>query len=192
VIQGSDQSGVLVAAADATIEQSVIRGTRSSPWTEAGGRGIFVEHDPANGERGTLVVESSLVDDNVGFGVVVQESDASLDGVLVRATAPDPTAGGFGDGIAVVAGPDFDGTLDFTAGRIEASARAGITSFGAVAHVGASVFTCDTIDLDGEAANGRDYALDDAGNNHCECDGQARTCRVLTSGLVPPQPLATP
>ena len=79
--------------------------------------------------------------------------------------------------------------MTLAASRIEASARAGLSSFGAAVDIGATSFECSPIALDGEEQLGVPFALQDLGENDCGCSGAAATCKVLSSALQPPKRL---
>ena len=72
---------------------------------------------------------------------------------------------------------------------VESNDRAGLSSFGALLRVGSTRVECNTIDLDGEPLEGRDYQFDDLDLNTCGCDSSERICKVLTSNLEPPRPI---
>ena len=60
--------------------------------------GTFLECDPNT--RSNAIVSGSLVEQNHDIGVFVGGSDATLEGVVVRATLPQASDGFFGDGMA--------------------------------------------------------------------------------------------
>lgn len=75
----------IVTGSVAHIEHSVIRDTR--PNDGMNGRGLVAL------EATEVAVVSSVIDDNVSAGLLLRDSDAMLDRVLVRGTRPQPADG---------------------------------------------------------------------------------------------------
>ena len=73
--------------------------------------------------------------------------------------------------------------------RVESSARAALSSFGASITFGANVFDCNGFDLEGEEFGGASFAFDHTGGNVCGCTSDAAIageCQVQSAGLEPP------
>jgi hypothetical protein len=142
-------------------------------------------------ERTQGSLERSVVDSTRGAGLAVLGADATLANVIVRDVRPQEHNDGLGDGIVLssflILQPDvFPTSLHALRATVSNSARAGLAAFGATVALGSSLFECNTIQLDGEPANGEPYEFEDLGDNECRCGDDAEPCTVLTSGLEPP------
>jgi len=183
VVEQAHDVGIFVGGSDATIEQSVVRGTQTN---DAGiyGRGILVQVDPPSGQRAIASLTGCLVEDNHETGIAVVASDATIEATLVRGTLANGT-GHLGDGIALVSetGP---ASATIVGTRIESSARAALSSFGASVTFGANVFDCNGFDLEGEEFEGAAFAFDHTGGNVCGCADASAECRVQSAGLEAP------
>jgi hypothetical protein len=178
--------GVVANGANVTLDGTLVRDTqRAADGTL--GRGVDVQADVTTGIRSKAILQSCLVASSFDFGVLVTASDVTANGVLVRDTKPR-LDGTFGDGISVFAenGPS---TAMLTDCRIEASARAGLSTFGGDVHLATTTFECNAIQLDGEPSSGVAYSFEDLGGNVCGCSGTSIVCQVLDSGLAPPEPV---
>jgi len=84
--------GVHVRGSDATIEGTIVRETQPS---SDGTPGHGIDIVDGQGQRSNVTLLASLVDQNHEIGVVVECSDATIEGTIVRATQPrsDGTAG---------------------------------------------------------------------------------------------------
>ncbi|WP_437752273.1 right-handed parallel beta-helix repeat-containing protein [Sorangium sp. So ce1389] len=183
-VEHNHELGVGVFASDATIEASVVRDTQPR-GDGRGGEGIRAQHDTDTQERSTLALRASLVEQNHEAGVVVFDSDATVEATVVRATRPrrDETAG---DGIAVVSS-GAPAAVTVTSTQIESNARAGIASFSAAVLLVSSLVKCNRIDLDGEdTVEGKPFTFDGSKGNLCGCDNPDATCPVLSAELSPP------
>jgi hypothetical protein len=101
VIEQNHDIGIFVAGSDATVIGSVIRDTLPRQSDQQRGVGITIQLDAPTGERAVALVQSSTIERNLSAGVAVDGSDATLEGVAVRSTAPAPSGGGIGRGIAI-------------------------------------------------------------------------------------------
>jgi len=83
--------GVAVSStgADLTLDATLIRDT-SLPNPTSGGAGVFAGSVP-DGARGSLVVTGSVLRHNVGTGVLVVASSATIDRTTVEDTQPAPS-----------------------------------------------------------------------------------------------------
>jgi hypothetical protein len=185
VMERNLETGVFVAGSDATIEGVIVRET--SPQMSDGqfGFGIDVQFNHDTLARSTAAIRSTLVDASYQVGVSIDTSDAVLDGVLVHDTKARAD-GLFGDGIAVFAetGPS---SAVVSRSRVQQSARAGLSDFGADVKLDTTTFECDAIQLDGEAYGSAPYSLQDLGGDICGCSGTPVVCQILSSGLAPPE-----
>lgn len=193
VVRSNHDIGIAVAGSDAEILGSVVEGTLARVSDGAFGRGIQVQLDLDDNDRGVASIASTLVADNVEGGVMVFGADVTLDASWVRGTRARASTGEYGDGV-VVAGlhtPKVhgDGTLRVTGSRIEDNARAGIANFSGSVTLAGATLECNPIPLDGEDFLGAVAAFDDLGGNVCGCDGAAVPCKVLKSNLAAPDDL---
>jgi hypothetical protein len=84
LVEANHEMGVLVVGAATTIESSVVRGTMPIAANPVSGMGVWANVDRDNGARATLELRAVLLESNVGAGVLVGGSDATLHGVVVR------------------------------------------------------------------------------------------------------------
>jgi hypothetical protein len=186
VIERSHDIGIGAAGSDVIVEATIVRDTAPRP-DGLRGRGIELQVDLASGVASTLTLRSTLIASNREFGLVIDSVlGVVVDRVLVRDTQPRASDGLFGDGISIVTdrGP---ASVGITASRIEASARAGLSSFGGAVTLGSSTLECDAIALDGETFGGSSASFVDQGGNVCGCSGTPAVCQILSSGLAPPE-----
>ncbi|KYF76712.1 hypothetical protein BE11_44050 [Sorangium cellulosum] len=136
LLSQNHELGMLVAASDATVEASVVQGSRAqSDGTR--GAGIEIEDD-GMGSRATLALRSSLLESNHGVGLRVEGSDAAVDAVVVRDTQPG-LDGAFGRGIEVSSDKNEQGMLALRASLLEHNHDAGVLIAGASADIEATV-----------------------------------------------------
>jgi hypothetical protein len=188
VVAQNREVGVVLAGADAVIESVLVRDTIERPTDGELGVGIAVIEPldlvaPADASLRGVVVERCS-----DAGIDITAATARLDSVAVRDVRARPD-GSFGDGIFVEYLGPSTARADITASLVERAARAGIGVFGATAAVSSTTVSCNGFDLDGEAYAGADYAFEDGGGNVCGC-GEPVVCKVLSSGLSAPEPLA--
>ncbi|KYF52068.1 hypothetical protein BE08_21325, partial [Sorangium cellulosum] len=140
--------GVLVSGSDATIEATIVRGTR--PSSEGGlGRGVEIHAGRDTFARATALLRSSLVEHNHDNGVFVAGSDATVEATVVRDTQPGNVDGGSG----IVIQDDLDAsersTLTMRASLVEHNHDTGVVILGSDATIEATVVR-DTQPVDGE------------------------------------------
>ena len=192
VLERNRGVGLFLAGSFGTVESTLVRDTQLD---ESGvhGVGIVAEDDELSGARSQLAVKGSSVEASRGIGILVMGSDSTLDDTRVWQSAPVGD-GLFGDGVTLV----YTGkpaTATFTASRIEAAGRAGLSAFGAASSIGTTVFDCNVFDIDGESSfegNSNPVTFDDRGGNVCGCAGTTVPCAVTSAGLAPPLPPAAP
>jgi hypothetical protein len=185
VLDANHLSGLVVIAADATVETSLVRGTQLAQDL---GRGINVQIDPETGRRATAVVRASLVEDTQETNVCVLDADLTLESSVIRGASPAPD-GRFGDGLAVIAQASTASAIVQNT-RIQNNARAGLLNVASAVGVGTNLFGCNAFDLEGEALGGNAYSFERLDANDCGCDEKTAECQVLTSGLEPPPALS--
>jgi hypothetical protein len=93
--------GVYALGSDVSVEASIVRGTGSQASDLTGGEGIYVAGDVGAGDRASLAVHASLVENNRYAGISVNGSDATVDGTLVRGTEGQDFEGREGIGISI-------------------------------------------------------------------------------------------
>lgn len=134
-------------------------------------------------------VKRALVEGAHEAGVYVGAATATLDDVTVRGTLED--SAGLGDGILVAAaiyGGDIHAAdVSIRSSHVSGSPRAGVSAFASRVTLEDTVLACNAIQLDGETAFGGAYELVDLGGNRCGCEEDAEVCKVLSSGLSPPE-----
>jgi hypothetical protein len=183
LIDDSREVGIHIAGSSVSAERVVVRNTQASSVSKIGGRGINAQ--PDGGIPTNLSLKACVVEQSLEGGIVVIASNATLESLLVRDTAPRASDGRLGDGIAVISeGGAAKATV--TRSRIANSARAGITSFGAAFALGASTMECNQIQLNGEMFQTFSAAFTNLGANTCGCMGATSPCAVLSSSLEPP------
>ena len=181
IIRRNRTAGVFVSDSDLTVDATVVRETAAALLDGRFGRCVSAQ------DGATLVVSRSLAEHCLESGIDAIGSTVSLDGVTIRDIAPRLIDGLMGDGISLVAGTSA-GPSTITGCRIERAARAGLTSFGAAAAIGASTLECNRLDLDAESWNGPP-TLQDLGGNVCGCAGETTVCVAVSTGLEPPDAL---
>jgi hypothetical protein len=187
VIEESHGVGVLVSAADATIEGTLVQNVQSEA-SGIDGLGICVQYSEELLLPSSATIRSSTVESCRETGIMVIGAQAHIEGVQVRDTASDGL-GAFGDGIAVATHPYWPASVAVVDSQVTHNDRAGIASFGAEIQLGRTVVNCNSIDLDGERNNGSEFTFEDAGGNACGCADATWACRVLSSNLQAPDPV---
>jgi hypothetical protein len=194
-VKDNHEVGLYAAGSDVVIEATVVRGTRPQLADQVFGHGIAIQLpctlegcDAALPAHAT--VRGSIVEDNYEGGLFVAGSDALVEGCVVRRILPRAADGSFGDGITAVSA-GAAARVQIASSRIDESARAGLSSFGAFAALRNVAITCAAFALDGELLNAAAFTFDDGGGNACtSCLGQEGTCSAVSAGLAPPEPLA--
>jgi hypothetical protein len=98
LLEQNHEAGVRIQVSEATIEATVIRNTQPNS-DGIYGRGIDVTEAPS-GERATLTLRRSLIEQNHDIGVIVVGSDATIEATVVRNTQPRSDGRG-GRGISI-------------------------------------------------------------------------------------------
>ena len=104
VIERTIEGGVMLVGSDATVEGVTVRDTFLP--AASGGRsvGLAAENRPNTNVRATLTATSSTFERSSGIGIIVIGSDAMLDRIIIRDTAPG-SDGLFGRGLGVEEDP---------------------------------------------------------------------------------------
>jgi hypothetical protein len=195
LFERNTESGVVFLGSVGSVRDTLIRDTFA-----LGGQfgwGLLAQLEPVSELRPAVEGEHLLIEGSSEVGVAVVVADLTLRDTTVRDTKVSGDGLSFGDGVLVAAG--FDGrqvapaSLSADHLSIETSARAAVSAFGTSVALADSHIECNTIDLNGELyqpeSNVAEAAsFDDQGGNICGCAGEARSCKVLSSGLAPPKP----
>ncbi|KYF76711.1 hypothetical protein BE11_44045 [Sorangium cellulosum] len=100
VLEQNHRSGVVADGSDVAIEGTVIRGTQ--PDIEGTtGFGVSIKSEPTTLERGEVTIRDSLLEHNHSNGVLVADSNATIDATIIRDTQ-STRDGASGRGIEVV------------------------------------------------------------------------------------------
>jgi len=176
--------GLTLEAASVLLESSVVRGVR--PTTDAGDCVAVRWLLSGNMAPSSLVIRSSVIEDCVETGIAAVESDLVMEDTIVRGVK-SRADGLFGDGVAVLTGPLAQGSLQITGGRIEETARAGISTFGGKVDIGFSSISCAKFDLVGEQIESAPFSFNKTGDNVCGCPDTTELCKVDSPGIAPPE-----
>jgi hypothetical protein len=155
------------------------------------GRGVAGQYDFYTMLPAVVQLLGTRVENSVEFNVFIIGSDVELvDSTLSTAVGlPD---GLHGDGLMIESFAPASSSAIVRNTLIENSNRAAIVSFGANVSLQSNTFRCQVLDLDGELGlDGGDYAFKDEGGNVCGCPEATGECKVLSTGLAPPEPLET-
>ncbi|HZO17261.1 MAG TPA: hypothetical protein VFB62_28485, partial [Polyangiaceae bacterium] len=138
LVEQSHEIGMYVAGSEATVEASVVRSTQ--PNAQGSGRGVNAQAFSATGPPSTLLVRTSLVEQNHDVGVFVGSSAATVEASVVRDTQPD-AQGLFGHGVGAQAFSTTSppSTLLVRTSLVEQSHTNGVYVAGAEATLEASV-----------------------------------------------------
>jgi len=180
--------GVFVSGSQGIITSTMVR--ESLPdQTGAFGRGVVAQPGMELAVAAALEVRQSVITGMTDFGLGVLGSDGLVDSCLITDSAADAW-GVFGDGVLSMAlGTGHPTTVTLRAVRIQNSARAAVSSFGANVQIGASALVCQSIDLNGEQHNERDFVFGDLGGNGCGCPAPDPECAITSAGIAPPSPI---
>jgi hypothetical protein len=191
VIEDNREGGLSVLGSDVTLDASVVRRTFPRLADNHSGQGILLGLacedgvcNPMTGSSG--FVHDTLVEQNHEVGLCVSGSDAIVERAVIRNTLATLSDGAFGDGVAVFS-HDRSATASLSNARIEASARAGLSNFGALVKLATTEIECAAFELEGEPYEGANFVFEDLGNNVCGCPTADRECLSVTAGLEPPE-----
>jgi Right handed beta helix region len=183
LVEGNHAEGIFVRGSQATIEAVHVVDTQPDAQGLIG-RGIALVGNLANGEPSVVTVRACTVERNHDVGLLVVDSDATVDACWIRQSLATPD-GLFGDGLlGVTQGSPTNVFVSAT--RIDDSARAGLSNFGGHVSLGSSAIRCADFNLAGEPFGGADFTFEDAGHNACGCPDADGICKVLSAGLEPP------
>jgi hypothetical protein len=101
LVEANRTEGVYVLGSDATIENTVVRGTTIG--TAGRGYGIEITDNPSSRASSTATVRTSLVEDNQVIGIAVAGATVAVEATVVRATQAGPEG---------ITGVGFEGVAD--------------------------------------------------------------------------------
>jgi hypothetical protein len=175
-VERSTYAGVMVIGSDAEIQTTAVRDTAVAAHGFYG-RGVVLQ-------EGSMVLRNVLVERSAEMGLGIVGAEVRLEGLLVRDTRPNGE-GRFGDGIMVARG-DAAASVMLLGSRVEGSARASLSSFGASVGFGDSVLSCAGFDIEGETFRGAPPQLSHLGGTVCGCPA-TEECQVHSgAGLAAP------
>lgn len=147
VVEGSLELGLVVRGANAHVERSVIRRTRTAGIGYGGGIGS----ESIAGTPSQLAVVQSLIDDNLGIGLRAQGTALSFDASVIRQTGF--VEDGFpGRGMYLQVAPSGTAaSLLMRASLVEASTSAGVLVLSAPATIESSLVRDTLPDVNGIA-----------------------------------------
>lgn len=184
VVEASPDVGILVDGSDATFVALLVGG--ASPCGQGVvGRGIQIQSDEVGAPSTATVADSRVEASQVG-GVVVLESDATIERSLVTRTRAD-LSGLYGDGVIAMG---IGGRATVNSCVIMDSDRAALSNFGAFAALTNTAIQCAALSLAVENHEGQAPQLEDRGGNACGCPLADGACKAESIGLAPPEPLA--
>jgi hypothetical protein len=187
LLEGNHEAGVSVVGVDALVRESIIRDTL--PRADGRfGRGMNVQNDAALGRVASLTLQSTLIERSYEAGLALFDATAQIEKSIVRDSRAIAD-GRFGDGVLALAN-DATAGVEVVQSRIEASARAAVSAFGAQVAVGQSQLLCQPFDVASEPWNQAQSVFDDRGENWCGCPVAQGACELVSAGLEAPEPLA--
>jgi hypothetical protein len=132
LVEDNQEIGARISGSSATLEDVVIRRTLPEANNQMFGRGISISDA---GVPATVIIQSSVIEDNRTVGVVVTGSAATFEGVVVRGTLPRASDLQDGVGIAIQENPasGAPATAIVKNALIEENHEVGVRVFGAEA-----------------------------------------------------------
>jgi hypothetical protein len=128
VLDQNRAAAVLGFQAKVSVERTVIRNTQPQESDNTGGFGILLLKD--SGERGSLSLSNSLLDENSDSGILALGSDAVVQGSIIRDTQPMATDQTLGSGITVGDDAGDSGTLSLSDSLLDHNRLMGLFLFG--------------------------------------------------------------
>jgi hypothetical protein len=87
LIERNREASVYVGSSEVLVEATVIRNT--APGNASYGRGIVIADDEFGRERANVLLDSSVIEQSIDFGVFVTGSDVVMQASVVRDTTPN-------------------------------------------------------------------------------------------------------
>jgi hypothetical protein len=158
LVERRAEAAVFVGATSVTIERTEIRDTQPDA-TGKYGQGIEVE-DIGGTARASVIVRASVVATSHSEGVRDFGSDLTIEGSVVRDTAPRALDGKFGFGIDVEDDLGLRGTLTLRGSIVESNVETGVIVDGSNATIEATVVRDTQSTADGSYGEGVAVQLD--------------------------------
>jgi Protein of unknown function (DUF1565) len=103
LVEANHEIGVFVAGSQLDLAAVVVRDTLPRVSDQTSGRGIVIQASPMNAMPSIATVTGSLIERNHEAGVVIEGSEAGLEGLVVRDTAAQPSDQASGRGLVIQA-----------------------------------------------------------------------------------------
>ncbi|MFH2009930.1 MAG: right-handed parallel beta-helix repeat-containing protein [bacterium] len=140
LVSGNREAGIIAIGTDLDVIASVVRDTLPEELTEAAGRGIEGQCNPAVGPCGSLRVSSCLVSGNRELGIAGSGMDTEITGTVVRDTLAEQSTGKYGRGIEAQCLPtEICGSLRVSSCLVSGNREVGITVSGMDAEITGTV-----------------------------------------------------
>jgi hypothetical protein len=154
LVEGNTDGGVFVSGSEATLERTVVRGTKPNAQGNFG-RGVTAQSHTVNGAPATLVMRTSLVEQNHDIGVNISGSQATVEASVIVATQPDGQ-GRFGHGLSVIADvtTGAPSLLQLTTSVIEQNRYSGVHMEASEATIESTVIRANQLDPQGAFGHG--------------------------------------
>jgi hypothetical protein len=136
----------------------------------------------------TVTIRSTLLEASATTAIDVLSSTATIEGSIVRNTRPRPLDGLFGDSLFIDS-QTRPSTAKLIATRLEHGTRSALLSWGGHALLERSEFVCHAFDFDAGTTHLGTARFEDLGGNGCGCPIPDGTCKLVTTGIAPPEPL---
>jgi hypothetical protein len=188
-VERTYEGGVVVLAAQLTMEDTTIVDTRPRPLDQRGGRGVIVQRHPQLDYTADVTLKRCLIQGSHEAGIGVQGGRLLLEDSRVQDTRPSQLDGSLGDALVVQEVLDDGSSITVRRTLLQGSARAGVANFDGSVTISDTTLECNPIHLDGEQVNGGDFTFADEGGNVCGCAGETTPCKVSSSQLSPPPPI---
>ncbi len=135
VVERNFEVGVFLDGSEATIEQTIVRETKSQLASGTLGSGIYAQDNFATKQPAKLVVRGALVEKNRGNGVAGAGSDVTVEGSVVRDNEPQTKDQKFGTGITIIGSADTGaaGVLIVRGTFVRGNREVGVLAGGATA-----------------------------------------------------------
>ncbi len=189
LVARNQEAGVYAASSPIELESVVVRDTGVNGQGQ-GRRGVNAEAIVNRPDPSPVILTYSPIDHNHEMGVALLGVDGWIEGSLIGNTLANDD-GSFGDA-ALFANWHLPSNATVTQCRLETSARASVSVFGAAVDLQSSDFICQAFDFDAETFDGVTADLEDLGENRCSCESQDHACKLVSVGLEPPAPLDSP
>jgi hypothetical protein len=143
VVSGNRYVGIDTWGVEATVRDSVVRGTLAQVSDHAYGNGITAKCDPPVGACGSLRVEASLVTGNQQAGLIIAGEDVTVLASAISGTLPEEGSQTYGMGIYATCQPSLEvcGHLVVDGSLVTGNRMAGIATEGGDTTVRASVIS---------------------------------------------------